>query len=159
MNTAVALYSAVGEEFTRYEVDLDSATLIKRESIKTPTVVQYAWPHPSNPHQVRITPSNRTTIIVDRGNSAKVGKPEEPGTLRLFRFNDGVHSHLAAIAPNGGYGFGPRHLDFHPTKPWVYVSLELQSLLHMYRKFVCNYLIIKDNLTHIPEMKECYALQ
>ena len=42
-------------------------------------------------------------------------------------------SNLAAIAPNGGYGFGPRHLDFHPTQPWVYVSLERQSKLYMYR--------------------------
>ena len=42
-------------------------------------------------------------------------------------------SNLAAIAPNGGYGFGPRHLDFHPTQPWVYVSLERQNKLYMYR--------------------------
>lgn len=37
------------------------------------------------------------------------------------------------VSPNGGYGFGPRHLDFHPTMPWVYVSLERQSAMHMYR--------------------------
>ena len=28
---------------------------------------------------------------------------------------------------NGGYGFGPRHLDFHPTRDWIYVSLERQD--------------------------------
>jgi 6-phosphogluconolactonase (cycloisomerase 2 family) len=39
----------------------------------------------------------------------------------------------AVIAPNDGHGFGPRHLDFHPNQPWVYVSLEIQSLLHVYR--------------------------
>jgi len=31
-----------------------------------------------------------------------------------------------------GYGFGPRHLDFHPSKPWVYVSLERQNRLDMF---------------------------
>jgi len=36
------------------------------------------------------------------------------------------------VAPNGGYGFGPRHLDFHPTRPWVYVSLERQNKLDMF---------------------------
>jgi 6-phosphogluconolactonase (cycloisomerase 2 family) len=36
------------------------------------------------------------------------------------------------VAPNGGYGFGPRHLDFHPTKPWVYVSLERENRLDMF---------------------------
>jgi 6-phosphogluconolactonase (cycloisomerase 2 family) len=85
------------------------------------------------PHQVMMTPSNRTVILVDRGNDAADGKPEDPGALRLFGFREGVLSNLASIAPNGGYGFGPRHLDFHPTQPWVYVSLERQSTLHMYR--------------------------
>ena len=37
-----------------------------------------------------------------------------------------------SVAPGGGYGFGPRHLDFHPTKPWVYVSLERQNRLDMF---------------------------
>jgi 6-phosphogluconolactonase len=37
-----------------------------------------------------------------------------------------------SVAPNGGYGFGPRHLDFHPSKPWVYVSLERQNKLDMF---------------------------
>ena len=36
------------------------------------------------------------------------------------------------MAPGGGYGFGPRHLDFHPSQPWVYVSLERQNALDMF---------------------------
>ena len=88
------------------------------------------------PHQVMMTPSNRVTILVDRGNSAHEGKAEDPGALRLFRFNDGLFSVPAVVAPNGGYGFGPRHLDFHPDKPWVYVSLERQSMLNMFRMYL-----------------------
>src|SRR5438045_6451813 len=26
-----------------------------------------------------------------------------------------------------------RHLDFHPTKPWVYVSIETQNKMYTYR--------------------------
>ena len=37
-----------------------------------------------------------------------------------------------SIAPNGGKEFGPRHLDFHPTKPWMYVSIETQNKMYTY---------------------------
>src|SRR5512146_2778700 len=39
---------------------------------------------------------------------------------------------LGSVAPGGGYGFGPRHLDFHPTQPRVYGSIERQNKLHVY---------------------------
>jgi 6-phosphogluconolactonase len=251
MNAKAALYSAVGEELTHYDVDVEGAHLVKRKTIKVPAVVQYAWPHPSKrylyvatsnrgagmkadfnhvsalridptsgalsphgepttlrsravhicvnpkgthvlsahnlpqagitvnqinhdgtigpevrqpeelgfgiyPHQVMMTPSNRTVILVDRGNSAAEGRPEDPGALRLFRFNEGALTKLASIAPNGGYGFGPRHLDFHPTQPWVYVSLERQSKLYVYRMrgdglepeaaFICDSLADRENI-------------
>ena len=228
MNARVALYGAVDDELTHYDVDVENASLLRRATVKVPANVQYAWPHPSRrflyvatsnrgpglksdhhhvsawridahsgalsahgapqtlpqravhlcvspdggfvlsghnlpqsgvtvnringdgtlgaalpqphaldygpyPHQVRMMPSGRTTIVVDRGNAAHGDKPEDPGALRLFRFNQGVHERLDVIAPNGGRGFGIRHLDFHPTKPWVYVSLEIQSQLNMFR--------------------------
>jgi 6-phosphogluconolactonase len=221
-----ALYSAVDDELTHYEVDADQATLIKRDTIKVPSFVQYAWPHPSRrllyvttsnrgpglkadfnhvtayridqhtgalsqlgdpapltrravhccvadggtillnahnlprsgitvhrlngdgsigaeitqsrdlqtgiyPHQVMA--AGKMVVLVDRGNDAAHGKPEDPGALRIFDLNHGNLSDVAAIAPNGGYGFGPRHIDFHPTRPWLYASLERQNRLHMFR--------------------------
>ena len=84
-------------------------------------------------HQVRTTPSNRTAILVTRGNNAAPGKPEEPGALKVFGFNAGVLTNLASIAPGTGLGFGPRHLDFHPTRPFVFVSVERQSQIAVYR--------------------------
>jgi len=224
----VALYSAVGDELTRYDVDVERAEIVKRETIVVPANVQYCWPHPSRqflyvatsnrgssakadhnhlsafridpatgalaqhgapqplpqravhicvdpsgqfvlsghnlptpgltvnrinadgtlgpavsqpnalsygiyPHQVRSTPSGRAAIIIDRGNAAHGGKPVEPGALRLFRFDAGVLSAPQVVAPGGGYAFGVRHLDFHPNKPWVYVSLEIQSEMQMFR--------------------------
>ena len=50
----------------------------------------------------------------------------------MFRYRDGLLSEEVSVAPGGGFGFGPRHLDFHPTKPWVYVSLERQNRLDMF---------------------------
>lgn len=84
-------------------------------------------------HQVLVTPSNRMVILVTRGNDAAGDKAEDPGALKLFQFKDGVLTNLASVAPGGGYGFGPRHLDFHPTRPWVYASIERQNKLHVYQ--------------------------
>ena len=83
-------------------------------------------------HQVRVGLDNRLAILVTRGHDAAAGKPEEPGALKVFRYQDGQLTQEISIAPGGGYGFGPRHLDFHPTKPWVYVSLERQNRLDMF---------------------------
>jgi 6-phosphogluconolactonase len=83
-------------------------------------------------HQIRVAPDHRTVILVTRGNNAGEGKPEDPGAIKTFRFNDGVLSNLASVAPGNGLGFGPRHLDFHPTKPWVFVSIERQNKLYVY---------------------------
>jgi 6-phosphogluconolactonase len=87
-------------------------------------------------HQVRATPDNRQVILVTRGHDPAGPKPEEPGALMLWDFKRGVLSKQQVVAPDsglgGGYGFGPRHLDFHPTKPWVYVSLERENRLDMF---------------------------
>ncbi len=83
-------------------------------------------------HQVRVGLDNRLAILVTRGHDAAGAKPEEPGALKVFRYDNGVLTGEVSVAPGGGYGFGPRHLDFHPTKPWVYVSLERQNRLDMF---------------------------
>lgn len=221
------LYASVGPELIRYEVDVDGAALVRRESVTLQTNVQYAWAHagrrmlyvasssnlarvpgndhrlgayridpasgaltphgneirlPTRPinvtadaagnhvlvafnrpsalrvyrinpdatlggevlqaetpdagifaHQVRVAPDDRLAILVTRGNNAGGGKPEEPGALKVFRFQDGVLEKAASVAPNGGFGFGPRHLDFHPARPWVYVSRERENRLDLFR--------------------------
>jgi len=83
-------------------------------------------------HQVRVSPDNRLAILVARGHDAAAGKPEEPGALKVFEYRDGLLTNEVSVAPNGGYGFGPRHLDFHPARPWVYVLLERQNKLEMF---------------------------
>ena len=84
-------------------------------------------------HQIRTTLDNGAAILVTRGNNAADGKPEDPGALKLFAFKRGALSNLASIAPASGLGFGPRHFDFHPSAPWVYVSVERQNKLYTYQ--------------------------
>jgi len=84
-------------------------------------------------HQVRVTPSARGAILVTRGNDAAGSRPEDPGSLEVFGLADGILTPRASIAPDGGFGFGPRHLDFHPSGRWVYVSVERQNQLWVFR--------------------------
>jgi 6-phosphogluconolactonase len=83
-------------------------------------------------HQVRTTPDNRLAILVTRGNEGTPSKSEDPGALKVFDYKNGVLANEVSVAPNGGKGFGPRHLDFHPSKPWMYVSVETQNEMYMY---------------------------
>lgn len=83
-------------------------------------------------HQILATPNNRCVLLVTRGNNAAANKPEDPGAIKTFAFADGVLRNLASIAPGSGLAFGPRHLDFHPTKPWAFVSIERQNKLYVY---------------------------
>jgi 6-phosphogluconolactonase (cycloisomerase 2 family) len=83
-------------------------------------------------HQILATPSNRCVTLVTRGNDSTATKPEDPGAIKTFVFEHGKLRNLASIAPGKGLGFGPRHLDFHPTKPWAFVSIERQNKLHVY---------------------------
>src|ERR1700674_5773489 len=84
-------------------------------------------------HQVRTTPDNRRAILVTRGNEGTPTKAEDPGVLKVFNYKNGVLTNEVSIAPNGGKEFGPRHLDFHPTKPWMYVSIETQNKMYTYK--------------------------
>ncbi len=224
-------YASAGPELTLYGVDVDNAALVKRETVSTPTNIQYAWPHPSKQylyvvssnggpgssggagdthvanafkiepatgaltphgapltlpsrpihtsvdmageylltayndpsgltvhrinkdgtlgervaqpgpldtgkfaHQIRTTPDNQQVIMVTRGNNAPTDKPVNPGSIKTFSFKNGVLANLTAIQPGDGMHFGPRHLDFHPTQPWVYVSVESQNKLYVYKR-------------------------
>lgn len=85
-------------------------------------------------HQIRTTPGNQTAILITRGNNATARKPEDPGAIKVFGFHDGVLTNLESIeGGTKGYGFGPRHHDYHPTKPWMYVSIERQNEIYMYQ--------------------------
>jgi 6-phosphogluconolactonase (cycloisomerase 2 family) len=98
-------------------------------------------------HQVRVTANNRLAILVTRGNDAAGGKPEDPGALKVFRFRNGLLTNAVSVAPHGGYGFGPRHIDFHPSQPWVYVSLERENKLDLFT-------LDGDTLSPVPRFRQ-----
>jgi 6-phosphogluconolactonase len=102
-------------------------------------------------HQIVTTPDNRHVVLVTRGNNAPADNPVNPGSIKTYSFVNGVLTNCAAIQPGDGMQFGPRHLDFHPTQPWVYVSNESQNKLYVYRRDAATGLsreplFIKDTL-------------
>ncbi|WP_345611644.1 lactonase family protein [Pseudonocardia adelaidensis] len=75
-------------------------------------------------HQVRVAPSGTVVVLSTRGSDATPTTPAQPGALEVFRFSDGMLTDQRTITEGDGTAFGPRHVDFHPTKPWMYVSME-----------------------------------
>ena len=94
-------------------------------------------------HQVRVNPSNKLAILVTRGNYTHEQYPNlespgplkilEPGALKVFRYKHGRLTNEVSITRGGGYGFQSRHVDFHPTRPWIFLTLEPQNKLHVYQ--------------------------
>lgn len=78
-------------------------------------------------HQVRVTPDNRRALLVTRGNEGTPARAEEPGAIKVFDYSSGRLANETSIAPDSGRNFGPRHLDFHPIQPWIYLSIETQN--------------------------------
>ena len=83
-------------------------------------------------HQIRIDPTNSWVFVPVRGNDAQPPAPELGGRMYLFSFNGGVLRQHQTIEYESG--IGPRHLDFHPTQPWVYVLAERGNVLITYKR-------------------------
>ena len=80
-----------------------------------------AGPHP---HYVSFDPSGRFLVAPDRGTDR----------VLIYRL-DATTGKLTANDPAFGKtrrGAGPRHLAFHPAKPWAYVCDELDSTVTAY---------------------------
>jgi 6-phosphogluconolactonase len=83
------------------------------------------------PHQARFTSRNEHLLVCVRGNNATTERGEDLGSLKTFHVRNGS----LAIGSEVQYepGLGPRHLDLHPTGPWVYVSMERGNKLCVHR--------------------------
>ena len=85
-------------------------------------------------HQVVVAPSNKIVIFLARGNDAKGGKAEDPGAVKVLKFDNGQLSDgQNIIGGKNGFDYRPRHVDFHPTQPWLYANIESQNEVHMHR--------------------------
>jgi 6-phosphogluconolactonase len=94
-------------------------------------------------HHVLAAPSGDIVVLSTRGSDATATAPEDPGALKVFPFSDGQLSNGRSIANGDGTGFGPRHVDFHATKPWMYVSMERNNE-------VLTYEVQRDGITSSP---------
>ena len=56
------------------------------------------------------------------------------GSINVFSYKNGVVANLGSVAPGGGFGFQSRHIDFHPSRPWVFLTLERQNKLQVFQK-------------------------
>lgn len=89
----------------------------------------------SKPHYAALTPDGKLIICdygADRIYIYNIDDPKNPELLNNY------------IAPSG---YAPRHLVFHPTKPYVYVACELSS-----KVLVMEYSEEDSRLTLVDEM-------
>jgi 6-phosphogluconolactonase (cycloisomerase 2 family) len=80
--------------------------------------------HGSHPHQAIFEPGGRFVVAPDKGLD----------TVHVFRF-DASEGKLASHSPSfvkTRHGAGPRHINFHPTRPYAYLVNELDSTVTAY---------------------------
>ena len=106
-------------------------------------------------HQIVVTPDNKRVVLPVRGNDPEHGNPELPGSLEIFDYAEGILTHRQKLIPNAGYEFGPRHVDFHPTKPWMYLAIERQNQIAFFElgKTIAGPLWRKTTLARPEQLK------
>jgi len=106
-------------------------------------------------HQIVVTPDNHRVVLPVRGNDPEHDNPELPGSLEIFDYVEGILTHRQKLIPNAGYEFGPRHVDFHPTKSWMYLAIERQNQIAFFEldKIVVGPLWRKTTLAHPERLK------
>jgi 6-phosphogluconolactonase len=83
------------------------------------------------PHQARFTPGGDALVVCARGNNASAEHGEDLGALKGFRLGSGKLNPDSQVQYPAG--LGPRHLDMHPTRPWLFVSMERGNKLCVHR--------------------------
>jgi 6-phosphogluconolactonase (cycloisomerase 2 family) len=89
-----------------------------------------------SPHQIRVMPSGRRAVLVSRGRKG-AGSSYAGGRFNIVRFDREPVEIVKTVVPDPGGmsdGFNPRALDFHPAKPWAFVSLEGQNELAVFER-------------------------
>lgn len=92
-------------------------------------------------HSVWFDPDGKTIISVDLGTNELIFSTIETGTNKLIP----ATQHTLQMDP----GAGPRHLAFHPDKPWIYVVNELTSSVSLVKKD--SVYSLKSSFSTLPE--------
>jgi 6-phosphogluconolactonase (cycloisomerase 2 family) len=80
-------------------------------------------------HQALLDAAGSGLVACGLGGAASDAAPEEPGSLSVFRFEDGQLTARQSVLP--GPGLGPRHLDYRGDQ--VFVAMERGNRLVAYR--------------------------
>lgn len=106
-------------------------------------------------HQIVVTPDKKLVVLPVRGNDPEHGNSELPGSLEIFDYAEGILTHRQKLIPNAGYEFGPRHVDFHPIKPWMYLAIERQNQIAFFElgKTIAGPLWRKTTLARPEQLK------
>jgi 6-phosphogluconolactonase (cycloisomerase 2 family) len=92
-------------------------------------------------HQVRVTPAGTVAIVPACAHHPR-GEPA--GSVGVFSYGAGRLAPLSRMIADpmragpwqgvldGGQGFSARHVDFHPTRPWMYLCVEQQGEIRLY---------------------------
>jgi 6-phosphogluconolactonase len=99
-----------------------------------PPVIQAPLQFGIYAHQLLVDRTGTVAILVARGNVPTASRTEDPGALNVLGYQDGLLSNRATITPNQGLGFHPRYAEFHPSRPWLFVSLSQQNEIGVYEK-------------------------
>lgn len=103
-------------------------------------------------HHVQALPSGGRGIMVSRGMKGFGGPGYIAGALKVFRFDRGEIESVYSVSPDLPDGFNPRNIDFHPTLPLAYLTLEGQHRLCVFRldggDLAPHPLFVRDTLAH-----------
>ncbi len=83
----IVLYASVGPELTQYDVDVDSATLVKHGMVTLPANIHYAWPHASG----------RYLYVASSNSASGMGPAGDKHHVTAFRIDPGS----GALTPHG----------------------------------------------------------
>ncbi|MGA2716801.1 MAG: hypothetical protein ABSG41_27240 [Bryobacteraceae bacterium] len=72
------------------------------------------------------------------------------GALKIFTYKNGVLANRFSIAPGAGFGYQVRHLDFHPSGKWVFVTPERQNQIIAFTPIAAIRAAISTNGPEIP---------
>src|SRR5260221_12211910 len=117
-----ALYANVGADLTRYDVDVAGAELIKRETVKLPAGVQYAWPHASR----------RYLYVASSSSASGYGKARTEHHVTAFHIDPAS----GALTPHGKpipLPTRPIHISTDIPSEFILVAFNNPSALRVYR--------------------------
>lgn len=112
---------------TRHELDAQGAVSEDHYLVDDPVLIGHF------PHQILPIPSKEDWLLTCRGDDASPAAPENPGCLGVLTDSGQAITCSQRIAPNGGYGFGPRNCAFHADGRTLYAVLERQNQLLGFR--------------------------